>query len=176
MGYLHPLLVHFPIALWSVYCALEILVPRKFQKESLRQTKALLVTIGTLGAVASLRTGEVAAEAFSRSAYYQKIIYWHENFAKLSTLLFTLISAIYIVNLIAENQTLCQKIKKVAGAAGDKIILVFSKLEKRELLIVLSALGFMAISATGALGGFMVHGQGADPFSIWLTEFLVGAQ
>ena len=80
--FLHPIVIHFPIALLTVYSILEII---RFKNTNI---KSLLVFLGTLGAYASALTGP-AGEGIH-------ILDMHRLFALITITIYSLISINYI--------------------------------------------------------------------------------
>jgi uncharacterized membrane protein len=75
-GRLHPLVLHFPIALLLLAAALEV-VRLKWDRPGLGRTVALLMVIGAAGALAATATGWVfAVESHPRPAL-RWMLQWH---------------------------------------------------------------------------------------------------
>jgi uncharacterized membrane protein len=90
---LHPLIVHFPVALLMLYCGIELVTVFFYRDHvSLRYAKKLLLWIGTLSIIPALVTGEAAQYIYGKS----DIIHLHEEFAEMSRNVFILISLIYL--------------------------------------------------------------------------------
>ncbi len=158
---IHPILVHFPIALSILYAVLELIPFRKL-RDNLFTTKAILVILGTISIFASKQAGEVAALAYQDPAIL-KIINLHELFAKLSLIIFSLIFIFYLVQL-------SQKVKpKLFKSKTGKLCHLISS--NPFILITLAVLGLISVSLTGAFGGMIVWGPQNDPFTTF-TYFL----
>ena len=80
--FLHPIVIHFPIALLTVYSILEII---RFKNDD---TKRVLVILGTLGAYVAALTGPGGEGV--------RILDMHELFAKLTIIIYSLIAISYI--------------------------------------------------------------------------------
>lgn len=156
---IHPLFVHFPIALLILYSFLKI-VPfeRWFSGIAWKQVRQVLLVFGVLGAFASLSTGEMAEELVRPD---RNIVEMHELFANISTW-------VYVVLLLSEVMSLLNAYV-VPKFKNQTLISAFLKLERflsnRSLGILLAVVGLVSISVTGLLGGVMVYGLSADPFA-----------
>jgi uncharacterized membrane protein len=129
-GNLHPLLVHFPIALLLVAALLELLHLWR-PAPLLRDTAVVNLVIAALGGVAAGATGWLAGEHASPPGELATVLVWH-RWLGLSTV------------------TLC------LAAAG------LGWRARRGSLVwpyrVVLWLGAVLVSATGYLGGALVHG------------------
>ena len=139
--------MHFPIALLVVYSFFEVL--NLFIKRDWFEMKALLVVLGTIGAMVSRVTGEIAQEAHN-GAYVKKTLELHEGVSGLATGIFVAISVIYILNILIKSEKY------------RKILEIFSA---RWFLPFLAIIGFIAIGLTGTLGGILAHGCQSDPMT-----------
>ena len=172
---IHPVFVHFPVALLSVYALME-LVP--FKKITGRPYwfyfKAVFVCVGGLGALAAWLTGKMAAQPIRHDAYLRPILRMHENFAQASIAVFGIIAASYLVLwLDRENfssvlkspplSRLWQWLKKLAQFFAET-----------KLVILLAVAGLICITVTGALGGDLVYGQNVDPVVKLVHSILIG--
>mgnify|MGYP000951285919 CR=1 FL=1 len=171
---IHPIIVHFPIALLAVYSVMELVRAHKLLAEkSWYYIKSAFLILGTLGAFAALSTGE-NAEHINRPA--QKIVEMHQVFASASTWIFSILSILYLVGIL-EN-ILGDKLQTSKYEIIRKIwnikLRIRNKLFKPVFLIPLAILGLVAIMTTGALGGAMVYGSSADPFVEFVYKILIG--
>lgn len=65
---IHPLFVHFPIALLTVYAVAELLRFKRLTSQVWWwNVKTLLLGVGLLGGFATLQTGEIAEELIEKS-------------------------------------------------------------------------------------------------------------
>lgn len=92
----HPLIVHFPIALLLVAPILIIvgmLLPG--QRMGLFIAAFCLIAMGTIGAYVAVATGEAAGELAKRSPGVAAILEAHEELAETSRLIFTALTVIF---------------------------------------------------------------------------------
>lgn len=145
---LHPLLVHFPIALLYSALAVEI-AGFILKKEGLRNAVAPMLVLASLGALAAVITGLIAHEQLGKmSTEVHELIETHELFAFL-TLGFCLASA--LIRIVAH----------VKGIASGKIALIG---------FVLLVLACVLAGITGYFGGEIVfkHGAGTAIYEEYL--------
>jgi uncharacterized membrane protein len=163
---IHPLLVHFPIALLFLYSVLRLLpLSTLFPQVSWQQIERALLFFGILGAGAALATGETA-EHISRPQH--SIVEMHSFFATLSTFL-------YGALLLGE----CSSILNTRVFI-DRHWLVIAKISRicekflcnRVFVVVVSVVALVCISITGLLGGVMVYGVTADPVANVILKLL----
>src|SRR3954468_21445553 len=101
---IHPMFVHFPVALFLVYALLEIC---RFtfitNKPYYFYTKGIIVVLGAVSAFAALLTGEPAEHAYkgplSRLEAH-KIIELHSTIAGLTTVVFVIIALLYVIGYV----------------------------------------------------------------------------
>lgn len=147
---IHPLFVHFPIALLLIGSLVLVarranLFPAHTQK--LHFTALLMLTIGTLGAWAAVITGQMAYKVVGRTLCDPTVVHSHETFAKLTAILFTAITIIEFANSKYKKGYF---IKNRSLRKGLGI-----------LCIVMALSGVVTISYTGHLGGKLVYQQAA---------------
>jgi uncharacterized membrane protein len=163
---LHPLVVHFPIALLVVYAGIKIVPVQKwFPSVSWNHIERALLFIGVLGAFAGLLTGETAEHLFQPN---RELVEMHAFFATLSTWVFGTLLVGEILSMAHSyiNATLhAVKIKWF-------IFGLESLLTDRVFSVVLACVGLIAISVTGLLGGVMVYGLSADPLAETVVNLL----
>ena len=154
---IHPLLVHFPIALLFVYSIIKMLPFDKwFPKVAWKDIERALLLVGVLGAFAALATGDAAEHAFHPN---RQLVDMHSNFAALATGLYGALLAGELLMVV--NPWL---MKKIRSGALMKFLTVLEKiLTNRAFSKILAFLALIAISITGLLGGVMVYGASADP-------------
>ena len=156
----HPLFVHFPIAMFTLYSIIE-LVPEKLFRSKIhikRDISVVLLVTGLLGALVALPTGEAIEDSFKA---VNDLVEMHSLMANISTWLFTSLLFAHIFNIISpltvwykiENRFRFLSVLKQLGAF----------LYHRKVRWVLALAGLLSISTTGALGGAIAYGPQVDP-------------
>ncbi len=155
---LHPLFVHFPIALLFIYSIIKILPMQRFlPRVAWKDVERILLVIGVLSAFIALSTGETA-EHLVRPDH--KLVETHSTFATISTWL-------YAALLIGEIASF------LATKINNPIIIFLKKLLTNEWLSkIISILALASIAITGLLGGIMVYGTSADPLAEMALKIL----
>jgi len=92
MANVHPLLVHFPIALLTAFLIVELLAVI-FKKESLENVASWMLYLGTLGAMATVAAGWIAAESIAHGSAVHDVMETHE------TLGFTVLALAVVLSL-----------------------------------------------------------------------------
>lgn len=157
----HPIFVHFPIALLTIYSLLELVPFKKITGQSYWFfVKASFVIIGTLASFAALFTGGMAEDEFGSGAEVHRLISIHSSLATVTVVVYCIISFAYAVSWLEREN-------KFGKFAGTNIVLIALKLKSlifsRYLLIFLSLAGLLGVTVTGALGGALVYGPNIDP-------------
>ena len=96
MQNVHPLFVHFPVALLLTALALEVvwwIARRKW----LREGATVTLTLGAVGAVAAVITGLTAARAVGEADAAHVIVESHESFAIMATALAVALAAVRLL-------------------------------------------------------------------------------
>ena len=163
---LHPLFVHFPIALLLLYSLIKILPFRKwFPEVAWRHIEVVLLLTGIAGALAALLTGELA-ERLARPD--EKLVEMHSTFADISTWLYGALLLGEILSFLNPWLLLKFKPTKILSLSlfSEKV------LTNSSFAKILAVLGLLAISVTGLLGGVMVYGLSADPVAKIILNLL----
>lgn len=147
---IHPLIVHFPIALLAMYALFELLpLERWYPRAAWADIKAILVCFGGVGILAALLTGQVAeAQQFGRLA--ASILHLHKFFAEASVSIFGLIALGYFIRW-AESKH---------GFPFGKSYSRF--MQRRWVAIMFALVGLTTLFLTGAFGAMIVYGPGGD--------------
>ena len=164
---IHPIFVHFPIALLFAYSIIKILPFKKwFPTFAWRDIERVFLAIGVLGAFAALATGDTAEHLIHPN---HQLVEMHSTFGALSTW-------IYGALLLGEIAAYVRE-RKYSWATNSSVISKFISLLEQVLCnrvfsIILALAGFVAISITGMLGGVLAYGTTADPLSPMLLKIL----
>jgi uncharacterized membrane protein len=161
---IHPIFVHFPIALLTLYALLEIFpLGRWFPRAPWDTIKTFLVVLGTLGALAAIATGSLAEDLITDRSL-RPVLHLHETFAYITLALFGLLAAAYVIRFIFRNYPNV----KARFPAGSLIQNASDFILQGWVRVPLALLGMIAITVTGALGGTVVYGPGVDPVAAFV--------
>jgi len=165
---IHPLVVHFPIALLVLYVFFEVLpFEQWYPRAAWKDIKTILVSFGGLGILAALATGQLAEQSFF-TANIATILHLHKLFAGASAAIFGIIAAAYVIQWIFGKHTSALRYIK------DRMFFLeafFSIVLKRWVVTPLAILGFFVLAMTGVLGAIMVYGPSND----FITQFVFSA-
>lgn len=166
---LHPLFVHFPIALLTLYSLLELV--HKFTKAAywVRVRFILLVT-GSIGAFVSSATGE-QAEHMLRDQSLRSLVEMHSLFAGVTTWIYAALAVCYVVVLYSHTPVY-EALRKANTKFANMLLRVCTKIVQSPLVILLAFLGLVALTFTGALGASIVYGPDFDPFTQFVYNLL----
>lgn len=154
---LHPIFVHFPIALLTLYAVIKVLPIQKWLPNfASKHVERVLLLTGFIGALVALATGEEASEMVLVS---HDLVEVHEFFADLATWIFGALLAGEILSIFS------YKIPSALVSLGK--LLTNGVLSK-----FLAIVGLVAITITGLLGGVMVYGTTADPMANIVLQLL----
>lgn len=163
---IHPIFVHFPIALLFVYSLIKILPLKRWIASVVwKDIERIFLLSGVIGAFLGLATGE-SAEHLMRPNH--QLVEMHSTFATLSTWIYGLLLAGEILAIgipwISKN---VQFPKLFGFIARIKDILM-----NPFVSMALAIVGLIAISITGMLGGIITYGVTADPIAPLLLKVL----
>lgn len=159
---LHPLFVHFPVALLTVYAALET-IRRWTPAEGWRTARAVLVVVGTAFSFVSLSTGESAEHAFGKPELHD-VLEMHSLLANVTTWIFAMLAASYLLtnpqvrSTIARAPAFTRRPLEALARIGGNIL-------RTPVSIVASIVGFACLGLVGALGGILAYGPDFDPIT-----------
>lgn len=170
MQTIHPLLVHFPVAMLSLYGILEITsgfpIIRKFD---LRITKLILATVGTLGGILASLSGEAIEHSFSG---LHNLVEMHSTWATLTNFLGIVTVVLLVISYF--TPTLLQKFS--SGFITQIINFINSITRHRWIIVLLALCIIISITVTGALGAVIVHGPQVDPVVNAIYTLLIDGQ
>lgn len=148
MDFLHPILVHFPVALLTIYALLELIRFKKVISQPYWfYIKASFAILGSLGSLAAFLTGPEG------EGVLPPLVAMHERFATVTVLLFLIINISYLSAWLRPMR--------------------FSAFVLRPYIIIpLALIGLVCITITGGLGGAIVYGTTFDPFMAPIFKML----
>ncbi|MHB1316513.1 MAG: DUF2231 domain-containing protein [Minisyncoccota bacterium] len=165
---IHPLFVHFPIALLTVYALAEIIWYKKITLQTWWWNfKAALLTLGVIGGFVALQTGDIAESIKGRSS----LIEIHSTFAAISVWIFSALLFSYIIKFIS-----LYKSEYVQYGFKNKAFYFVEYVGKfiTKISILLAFIGLITLTITGALGGAIVYGPDVDPVVNFIYSIVVG--
>lgn len=155
---IHPLFVHFPIALLSLYSVIEMLRFRALMKKDYwMPLKTILLATGTAGAFLSLQTGEMAEHLLENSSQ-RDLVEMHSLFANAATYLYAFLAACHLVSWIGSANV--PSSVRSAWSTAEKFA---TALLGSWIAPVLALIAFVLLGIVGALGGALVYGPDVDP-------------
>lgn len=167
---IHPILVHFPIALLALYVVFECIRFRQLNAApAWFYLKATFLFLGGLGALAAAVTGDFGKRLYPAA---RAIIRTHESFAYITIAIFGILALIYMGTFIDSLWGNRLRASSYASA-WDSIMNIEKKLFDARILIPLAVIGLCALMVTGALGGSVVYGVNSDPFTVLVNNFFV---
>lgn len=162
---LHPIFVHFPIALLFIYSIIKILPLRTWApRASWRDIERALLIFGVLGAFAALMTGEVAEHLVRPQ---RDLVEAHSTFAATATWLYVLLLVGEIAGFLNVRLN-PEKYKAVLKISNFLERIICYPIVSRIIVII----ALTAIFITGLLGGVMVYGLKADPMAGFVLNML----
>lgn len=165
----HPIFVHFPIALLTLYALIELArFPRLERMQSLQNTKLFLLFAGTLAAIPTLIAGKLAQWSLDvpASSHIAEVIRTHSYFALSTAILFSILSLIYASRLYLDqhSETANRLVTKIAALTT-----------MQPLILTLAFIGVVLIFTTGTLGGTIVYGPDLDPITRFVNRVIFGS-
>ena len=146
-GSLHPLIVHFPIALLVVaplFIALGLIVPQ-FRK-AFYMCALILILLGTAGVFLAVSTGDSAAEALANNPAVTVTLNNHVRFAEQSRLNFSALAILFLFYVIFRT-FIEQRLGKLDPAAALTFLIIYTL----NLALIFNAAHY---------GGKLVHQHG----------------
>ena len=156
---LHPIFVHFPIALLLLYSVIKILpLSKYFPKFAWKHVEIVLLITGVMGAFVAIVTGEDAKELLQINS---ELVNKHELFANISIWIYVAILLGETLSFINPKLILNENLQKLTPYT----LFIEKVLTNNILSKILALCGLVSISITGMLGGILVYGLSADPLA-----------
>lgn len=163
----HPVLVHFPIALLSLYAVLEIArFPFLIKRAWWFPLKAFLVIVGSLASLAAYFTGWLLKQ--QAVGELPALLVRHNDFAFLTIIVFGLLALAHLILVLRSMGVLTRLPSHIVKNLGE----VAQTILAPRLAIPLALAGLVFVTITGALGGAMIYGPHVDPFVEVITKML----
>jgi uncharacterized membrane protein len=141
---LHPLVIHFPIALLLIVPVFLVLMFFSKKGEEFRHSAFILMVIGTMFLYVAAFTGDAAKKVVDRTPEITKALNLHEELADTSQMIFTALTVLFFLGFY-----LPKFIKKQIKPKNQRIILLCF------IVLYLAAAGVLAMTAHK--GGILVH-------------------
>ena len=157
---LHPIIVHFPVALLTVYAWFELasLHPKLRNNKTIFYIKLVMLFIWTVGTIWGVLSGEVAQKLVGKS----NLVHQHEEFAEMTRNAFVLLSLLYLAKLYVNEKHL--PIAKALPPFLQNILEWIAKYTRKFFLPqILAVVGLFLVTVTGALGWAISHWVNTDP-------------
>ena len=154
---IHPIVVHFPVALLTLWSVIEIIRPSRWlPRVSWPSVSAVLLLVGFVSAFAALLTGDIASEGV-RSG----VVETHEHFAQFTVLVYGLFVIDFVLPLVL--RMLMRALPSGLYDIVMRIARVYERLfQARSLRALLAIVALGSLTITGILGGVMVYGPTTD--------------
>lgn len=171
---IHPLFVHFPIALLVLYALFELVTPfikNVVYRANIERAKALFVILGALTIIPTLATGDLAAELIGENALIER----HEFFATATTVVFFLLAGGYALRVLDTLGWSVQlsRIHRVCEYVFSLWHFIARIIMGAPARFILAMLGLVLITITGGLGASIVYGPDIDPIVKFIYSLLL---
>lgn len=173
---IHPIFVHFPIALLTLYALFELLRFKKLLAQPwFEYVKASFLIIGSLTSFLALQTGELAEEGIGRgNSELHRLVETHSAWASVSAWIFAVLAVVYLVVFINRGALGVRLQSSILKRIWNPLSTIAGWIYRHSWIMIIASLaGLIAITITGALGGAIVYGPEADPLVKFIYPILV---
>jgi uncharacterized membrane protein len=144
---LHPLVIHFPIALLVVAPLLVLIGLLVKGQRPFLSAALLLMALGTLGTWVAVATGEAAGQLADRAGAVGPLLERHEELAETTRSLFTVLTLVFAALQLTPRALRREPSRRATLAA-------------HALFLALYAFALTGLARTAHQGGLLVHQQG----------------
>ncbi len=163
---IHPLFVHFPIALLTTYAVLELVAFRRLtQKPYWFYLKAFLAIVGGIMSVITAITGKIAKNLFENAGVNNPIVLVHSLWATATVVIFCLLGLSYAIAWIQKDKSLPLYGSRTFAASFSYFFIA------TPVRFILAIVGLITVTITGALGAAIVYGPDLDPVVRFIYNF-----
>lgn len=166
---LHPIFVHFPIALLSLYSFFEFI---SFGSLRRNQTwiiiKAMLVCLGGISLLVVRQLGSVAKHEITNPDVL-RLVRAHEQYANYSTAVFGIIATFYVlvfVKLVLNYYRLPVSLRGLFSF----LFVIQDWYINSYTAKAMALLGLALLTIAGALGGSIIYSPTIDPFTNFIYK------
>ena len=164
---IHPLFVHFPIALLFIYSLLKIVPFGKwFGNVAWKHIERVMLFVGVLFAMVASSTGEMAEHLMKGN---RTLIHAHSMFADITVFVYGLILVASLAEIFISHYS---DVLSKYPVLNNYVIKFSNLFNSRFVSTSLAIIGLIAISVTGLLGGVIVYGVTADPLASFTLKLL----
>lgn len=165
---LHPIFVHFPVALITLFAVFELVpLEKKFGKNYFF-TKFTFLFFGVFFSIPAYMTGGIAGEVVERGPLHN-VVELHGFFAGATMVVAIALLLIYAVRFGLEYRETMSG-KYVARFIPEKVLVMTRPCTARGFVVFLAVALLLLVTVTGALGGSMVYGPDVDPIAKMLYK------
>ena len=166
---LHPIVVHFPIALLTLYSGLELLRWRRCAELPFwTPLKGFLVIVGSGSSFLALATGKLLEDQFRNDPILYRVVEAHSFWANITTWVYALLALAYLlvladrlgwIGVVEQSWSNAARLSSVLRRAAAWADTLTQSLGGALVALV----GLIALTITGALGGSLIYGPAVDP-------------
>jgi uncharacterized membrane protein len=165
---LHPIFVHFPIALLTIYTLTEFIgIKRLTQHASWFYIKAFLLIVGTGSSFFARQTGEMIEHQF-KGGPQTKLLEMHELWANLTIAFFCFLSLLYLAAWVRRDLREAPVVGRIIALPVISQVLaiaarIYDVFASSALMMIAALIGLVLITIVGGLGGALAYGPNVDP-------------
>lgn len=144
---IHPMVVHFPIALLAAACVVDALALLFRRQRALRTSAAILYAVGALATLAGYLSGRQAADLVQVSGAANTVLTDHADWAQVSVWFFGVYGLLRLLLLWKGGGFFWSVAAFLVGAAG--LVLVFETAERGARLVFEHGVGVARVQVLG---------------------------